>query len=50
MSDDKKSLQKPEPAAHSDHKESALPERDDGNRKMAPNDPPGKNTDEVPVG
>jgi hypothetical protein len=50
MSDDQKPLQKPQPAVHSDKVESALPDRDDEDRNLAPNDPPSKKTDELPVG
>ncbi|AET88495.1 hypothetical protein BYI23_A006570 [Burkholderia sp. YI23] len=37
---------------HSDNEKSKLPERDDENRKQAPNDRPGKQTGEgeAPVG
>jgi hypothetical protein len=40
------------PAEHSDNEKSKLPERDDENRKQAPNDRPGKQSGEgeTPVG
>ncbi|WP_429496775.1 hypothetical protein ACQUFY_09340 [Robbsia andropogonis] len=50
MSEDKQSPEKPNQTTHSDNRDSALPHRDDGNRKMAPNDLRDKKTDEPPVG
>lgn len=45
-------LEHPQPAHHNDSEKSRLPERDDDNRKQAPNDRPGRKSGEgeTPVG
>ncbi|HEX8829426.1 MAG TPA: hypothetical protein VF778_15085 [Xanthobacteraceae bacterium] len=52
MSNDTNQSGNAQPAEHSDNEKSKLPERDDENRKQAPNDRPGKQTGEgeAPVG
>jgi hypothetical protein len=52
MSSDPNGTDQAKPAEHSDNEKSKLPEREDEDRKQAPNDRPGKQTGEgeTPVG
>ncbi len=50
MTDEEKRIAHPAPAVHSDNEKSAIPDRPDDKRSGAPNDPPGPQGAEPPVG